>query len=71
MQTRRREHIRKQKATPPVTNPRIKLMTYDFFEGDWSGNCGACGKDFYAPTKSEYIMQYTKHTKSVNCLGGY
>ena len=46
-------------------------MKYDFFEGDWSGNCGACGKDFYAPTKSEYLMQYTKHTKSINCLGGY
>jgi hypothetical protein len=46
-------------------------MTYNFFEGDWSGNCGACGKDFYAPTKSEYLMQQARHTRSINCLGGY
>jgi hypothetical protein len=72
MQTRRREQVRKQKASPTISkNPRIKYMTYDFFEGDWSGNCGACGKDFYAPTKSEYLMQQIKHTRSINCLGGY
>jgi hypothetical protein len=46
-------------------------MTYNFFEEEWSGNCGACYKDFYAPTKSEYLMQQIKHTKSINCLGGY
>jgi hypothetical protein len=46
-------------------------MTFNFFEEEWSGNCGACYKEFYAPSKSEYLMQYTKHTKSINCLGGY
>jgi hypothetical protein len=72
MQTRRREQVRKQKKTPPVTtNPLIKIMSYSFFEEEWSGNCGACQKEFYAPTKSEYLMQYAKHTRSINCLGGY
>ena len=72
MQTRRRKKVRKQKTSSPVgTSPRIKYMTYDFFGDEWHGNCGACYKDFYAPTKSEYLMQYIKHTKSKNCLGGY
>ena len=71
MQTRRKENLRKQKDSSPITNTRIKIMNYNFFEEEWSGNCGACYKDFYAPTKSEYLMQYTKHTKSINCLGGY
>jgi len=46
-------------------------MTYNFFEEEWLGNCGACQKEFYAPSKSEYLMQYAKHTKSINCLGGW
>jgi hypothetical protein len=46
-------------------------MAYDFFGDEWTGNCGACYKEFYAPTKSEYLMQHTKHTKSKNCLGGW
>jgi hypothetical protein len=71
MQTRRREKIRKQKTSSSITNSKIKLMAYNFFEKEWSGNCGACYKDFYAPTKSEYLMQQIKHTKSINCLGGY
>ena len=72
MQTRRKEHLRKQKKTPPITtNPKIKLMSYDFFGDEWSGNCGACGIDLYAPTKGEYLIQYSKHTHSNNCLGGW
>jgi hypothetical protein len=72
MQTRRREQIWKQKKTPPISkNPLIKYMTHDFFEDGWFGNCGACQKEFYAPTKSEYLMQQAKHTRSINCLGGY
>lgn len=72
MQTRRREKIRQQKTSQAVsTNPLIKYMTYDFFGDEWSGNCGACYKDFYAPTKTEYLMQYAKHTRSKDCLGGY
>ena len=72
MQTRRKEYLRKQKKTPTIsTNPRIKIMDYNFFEEEWSGNCGACQKEFYAPTKSEYLMQYVRHTKSINCLGGW
>jgi len=46
-------------------------MTYDFFGEEWHGNCNACYKDFYAPTKGEYLMQYAKHTRSKDCLGGY
>jgi len=72
MQTRRREQVRRKKTSSPVTtNPRIKIMTYDFFGDEWSGNCGACQKELYAPTKGEYILQYSKHTKSKDCLGGY
>lgn len=72
MQTRRREQIRRQKKTPPITtNPNIKLMKYDFFGEEWLGNCGACGTDLYAPTKGEYLLQYSKHTQSKNCLGGW
>lgn len=71
MQTRRREQVRKQKASPSITNSLIKFMTYDFFGDEWSGNCGACYKDFYALTKTEYLMQYAKHTRSKDCLGGY
>lgn len=65
-------YIRKQKKAPSITtNPDIKIMSYDFFNEEWSGNCGACRKEFYAPTKSEYLMQYTKHTHSNYCLGGW
>ncbi len=72
MQTRRKEQIRKQKSTPTISkNPRVKFMTYDFFGDEWSGNCGACALDLYAPTKGEYLMQYSRHTHSKNCLGGY
>jgi len=72
MQTRRKKQVRKQKNTPTIsTNPRIKFMTYDFFGDEWHGNCGACYKDFYAPNKSEYLMQVQKHTRSKDCLGGW
>jgi hypothetical protein len=50
---------------------KIKYMTYDFFGEEWSGNCGACGLELFAPTKSEYLMQYSIHTHSDSCLGGY
>lgn len=52
-------------------NRKIKPMTYDFFGEEWSGNCGACYKDLFAPTKSEYLIQYSLHTHSKECLGGY
>jgi hypothetical protein len=52
-------------------NPKIKYMTYDFYAGEWSGSCGACGTDLFAPTKSEYQLQFSKHTHSDKCLGGY
>jgi len=72
MQTRRREQVRRKKASPPVTtNPRIKIMKYDFFAEEWFGNCGACQKDLYAPTKSEYMHNKWIHTHSDDCLGGY
>jgi hypothetical protein len=72
MQTRRKEHLPKQKKTSPVTtNPLIKIMKYDFFGEEWLGNCGACGLNLFAPTKGEYLLQYSRHTHSKNCLGGY
>jgi hypothetical protein len=52
-------------------NPLLKYMSYDFFAEEWSGNCGACQKDLFAPTKGEYLLQYTMHTHSKDCLGGY
>jgi len=52
-------------------NPLIKYMSYDFFAEEWSGNCGACKKDLFAPTKGEYLLQYTMHTHSKDCLGGW
>lgn len=53
------------------TNPKVKFMEYDWYAGEWSGNCGACGLDLYAPTKSIYLMQYNRHTHSKDCLGGW
>ena len=46
-------------------------MTYDFFGQEWSGECGACGTELYAPSKSAYLIQYSLHTHSDKCLGGY
>ena len=46
-------------------------MNYDFFADEWSGGCGACGTELFAPTKSEYIMQFSIHTHSKDCLGGW
>lgn len=52
-------------------NKLVKIMSYNFFEGEWAGNCGACLKDLYAPTKGEYLLNYIIHTHSDDCLGGY
>lgn len=46
-------------------------MTYSSAADEWHGNCGACGAMLYAPTKSEYILNYSIHTHSYKCLGGY
>ena len=46
-------------------------MTYDFMAQEWYGACGACGTEIFAPTKGEYIVSYSKHTHSKNCLGGW
>ena len=46
-------------------------MKYDFFGQEWSGKCGACGTELYAPTKGEYIVQFSYHTHSDECLGGW
>ena len=46
-------------------------MTYDFFGEEWSGRCGACGLDLYAPTKGAWLVQFSMHTHSKDCLGGY
>lgn len=54
-----------------VTNKRIKLAKYDFFGEEWFGNCGACFKELYAPTKGAYNVQRQMHTHSEECLGGW
>ena len=46
-------------------------MKYDFFGEEWHGKCKACGTNMYAPTKSEYLMSFSIHTHSDDCLGGY
>jgi hypothetical protein len=48
----------------------FKGMRYDFFGGEWSGFCGACGEELYAPNKKEYIKNRLYHTRN-ECLGGY
>lgn len=54
-----------------ITNTRVKIMSYDWYSEEWSGNCGACGLDLFAPTKGEYLLSYTIHAHSNDCLGGY
>jgi hypothetical protein len=46
-------------------------MKYDFFGEEWHGKCKACNTEMYAPTKSEYLMSFSIHTHSDNCLGGW
>ena len=46
-------------------------MTYDFFAEEWSGKCGACGVDLFAPSKGEYLLNYSLHTHSDKCLNGW
>jgi hypothetical protein len=46
-------------------------MTYDWHAEEWYGKCGACGTELFAPTKGSYLLNYSKHTHSQNCLGGW
>jgi len=46
-------------------------MTYDYMAGEWFGKCGACDTPLFAPNKSAYILQYSIHTHSDKCLGGW
>lgn len=46
-------------------------MKYDFFAEEWHGKCKACNTEMYAPTKSEYLMSFSIHTHSNDCLGGW
>ena len=46
-------------------------MTYDFFAGEWSGKCGACKTELFAPSKGAYLVQFALHTHSDKCLGGW
>jgi hypothetical protein len=46
-------------------------MTHDIEADEWYGNCGACKMELFAPTKTMYALQYRRHTKSKDCLGGY
>lgn len=47
-----------------------KGMLYDFFAREWSGQCGACGYEIYAPNKKDYNRTRLSHTRK-DCLGGY
>lgn len=46
-------------------------MKYDFFTEEWSGKCGACKTELFSPTKSEYLINFSYHTHSEECLGGW
>jgi len=49
----------------------MRYMTYDFFAQEWTGECGACGFELFAPTKAAYNESRWIHTHSDQCLGGY
>ena len=46
-------------------------MKFDFFAEEWSGKCGACSIELFAPSKGAYLVQYSLHTHSSKCLGGW
>lgn len=46
-------------------------MTYDFSGQEWHGKCGACKKKLFAPTKGAWLVQFSLHTHSNKCLGGW
>jgi len=48
----------------------FKGMRYDFFGKEWSGTCGCCGEQIYAPNKKDYIRTRLYHTRNL-CTGGY
>ena len=48
-----------------------KGFQYDFFAEEWSYECGACGKELYAPTKKHLEGNFWIHTHSNNCIGGW
>lgn len=48
----------------------FKGMRYDFFAREWTGECGCCGVELYAPNKKDYIRTRLSHTRN-ECLGGY
>ena len=43
---------------------------YDFFAGEWSFSCGACGSELFAPTRNDLRYNHWKHTHET-CLGGW
>lgn len=47
-----------------------KAMRYDFFAREWTGYCGCCNKELYAPNKKDFIKNRLYHTRN-ECLGGY
>jgi hypothetical protein len=46
-------------------------MTYDFMAEEWYGKCGAYNHELFAPNKGAYLLQYSLHTHSQDCLGGW
>ena len=48
----------------------MSKFKYDFFAGDWSANCGACGVALDAPKRDIMYLVYTYHTRN-ECLGGW
>lgn len=48
----------------------FKGMQYNFFTKEWTGNCGCCDEELFAPTKKIYKKIRLFHTRN-ECLGGY
>lgn len=47
-----------------------KGARYDFFAREWTGQCGCCGFELYAPNKKDYLRTRLSHTRN-ECLNGY
>lgn len=50
-------------------NPKIKYMTYDFYAGEWYGNCGACFTDLFAPQNQNICYNFQNTHIQINVLG--
>ena len=53
--------------------PKANKSIYKWSEkgGEYSAKCPSCKTQMYAPTLKLIKKQFTSHTKSKDCLGGY